>query len=158
MKSIFAQLEASMKSKISYAAQVRNPTTFRAVGLLATVHYYIARDRAMTRRMFLSAFFALTIVFAFSLPAHAEASIAGQWNSNIGLVYEIQQSGKNFSWKVKSNGQSAKGEVVGDNVTADWYDAGVTARPSGHAKGVVKGGSPGVALRIEWDNGVVFTK
>jgi hypothetical protein len=46
-----------------------------------------------------------------------DAGISGQWNSNIGVVYEIQQSGNNFTWSVPSLNQSGTGTVSGNIVT-----------------------------------------
>lgn len=86
------------------------------------------------------------------------ANIAGQWKSSIGLIYDIEQTGRNCSWRVRSNGQSAKCDVNGDDVEAQWYDAGNTNNPSGHAKGSVKRDSTGAVRRIEWSNGIVFTR
>jgi hypothetical protein len=86
------------------------------------------------------------------------ANIAGRWKTNAGLVYDIQQTEHNCSWTVPSNGQSAKCTVDGDNVAAQWYDAGTTARPSGQAKGVLKRDPHGAVQRIEWSNGLVFTR
>ena len=88
-----------------------------------------------------------------SFPA---SNIAGQWNSNIGLTYEITQNANKFSWTVTNPGINQKGEgtIENRNVRASWSDA----NGSGSAKGVIKTDETGKAMRIEWDNKVTFTR
>ncbi|HLF96432.1 MAG TPA: hypothetical protein VI457_04755 [Methylococcaceae bacterium] len=83
------------------------------------------------------------------------ANISGQWNSNIGLVYSIEQQGAEFRWHVANIDQTGKGTIEGDRIRATWSDRNGT----GSGNGVIREkDSLGGAHRIEWDNGVVFTK
>ncbi len=52
-------------------------------------------------------------------PVGGVASISGQWNSNIGAVYEIQQSGSQFTWSAPGLNQSGSATVSGNSVTLD---------------------------------------
>jgi photosystem II stability/assembly factor-like uncharacterized protein len=96
------------------------------------------------------------IVFIFpSDTATQEHSlnISGVWQSSIGLVYEIEQSGTNFTWYVASLGQAGEGTIEGERLQASWQ----TGRGSESASGlIVEADDAGRALRIEWSNKVVF--
>lgn len=80
--------------------------------------------------------------------------ISGTWKSSIGLVYEISQTGNGFTWHVASINQRAEGTIEGDAVKASWR--GLLRRDS--ATGKVIRDASGRAVRIEWSNGVVFTR
>jgi hypothetical protein len=84
------------------------------------------------------------------------ASVSGQWNSNIGLVYDIVQSGADLSWTVSSNGQRGSGKIDGDRVTATWTDQ--AGQNQGSGAGTVTKDASGVAQQIAWDNGVIFSR
>ena len=90
--------------------------------------------------------------------ALAPANIAGRWRNQDGAVYEIEQAGEECTWLVRTIGQTAKCRVDGDQVTAQWYAAGDTTTPRGNATGIVKRDANGTVQRIEWSNGVVFTR
>jgi hypothetical protein len=81
--------------------------------------------------------------------------ISGRWNSNIGLVYEISQQGGDFRWSVASLGQSATGTLSGASIAASWSDK--NGKGSGRGTVTAKDAA-GRATRIEWENGVVFTR
>jgi len=49
----------------------------------------------------------------------AEVNISGQWNSNIGAVYEIQQNGNQFTWAAPSLGQTGTGTISENAITID---------------------------------------
>jgi len=86
-------------------------------------------------------------------PKPSEALLGGTWQSNIGLVYEITQTDGQFTWAVAGIGQTGKGTLTGDSITASWSDAGGT----GSAKGkVTKVDAQGRATEIKWENGVIF--
>jgi hypothetical protein len=77
------------------------------------------------------------------------ADISGQWNSNIGAVYEIQQSGNNFTWSVPSLNQSGTGTVSGNIVTM--------SGPGWTVKGTITETDPsGNPTKIVGENGVVL--
>ncbi len=81
-------------------------------------------------------------------------SIAGTWKSNIGLVYEITQSKDKFTWKVLGQNQAGEGTITGKAVSVTWTDT----KGRGGAKGKIILDRQGKAVRIEWTNGVVFTR
>lgn len=86
--------------------------------------------------------------------------IGGAWNSNIGLSYHIGQDGHHFTWEAIKNGnptgQIGKGNIEGETVFASWKGG---PQGPGEAKGtIVHVNEDGVATRIEWGNGVVFTR
>ena len=86
-------------------------------------------------------------------------NIAGTWNSSLGLVYEITQSGSNFSWRVTNNAaynETAHGEFLErDKIKATWTNNNGT--DSGQAQ-VTDVDANGRAKRITWANRVVFTR
>jgi hypothetical protein len=93
----------------------------------------------------------------FSVPGRAEeVDIAGTWNSNIGAIYEITQDGLAFQWYTNNLGwdENATGTITGSTVSASWSGK----HGSGTATGTVVSGREGIANRIEWTNGVVFSR
>jgi hypothetical protein len=82
------------------------------------------------------------------------ADISGTWQSSIGLVYEITQTGSTFSWHVASVNQRAEGTIDGNSVKASWR--GLLRRDSATGKVILD--ASGRAVRIEWSNGVVFRR
>jgi hypothetical protein len=82
------------------------------------------------------------------------ADISGRWNSNIGFVYDIQQSGDSFEWQVISPiSEQGQGTINGNEAYAEW--SGDNGSGSGSAMVEYSGER---AVRISWDNGVVFTR
>jgi hypothetical protein len=81
--------------------------------------------------------------------------ISGKWNSNIELVYEFTQNGYQFTWFVALNNQKGAGTLSGHNLSASWSDAGGSGSAEGRITAVDANGR---AVRIEWDNGVVFER
>jgi hypothetical protein len=80
--------------------------------------------------------------------------ISGTWQSSIGLVYEITQTGDAFTWRVASINQRAEGTIEGNAVKASWR--GLLRRDSATGKVILD--ASGRAVRIEWSNGVVFRR
>ncbi len=80
--------------------------------------------------------------------------IRGTWQSSIGLVYEITQTGTSFNWHVASINQRAEGTIDGNTVKASWL--GLLRRDSATGKVILD--AAGRAVRIEWSNGVVFRR
>ena len=79
----------------------------------------------------------------------AQVSISGQWNSNIGAVYEIQQNGDQFTWSAPSLSQSGTGTISGNAITI--------SGPGWTVKGTItKADSSGNATEITGENGVVL--
>jgi hypothetical protein len=75
--------------------------------------------------------------------------ISGKWNSNIGVVYEIQQSGSQYTWSVPSLNQSGTGTVSGNIVTM--------SGPGWTVKGIItEADSSGRPTKIVGENGVVL--
>ena len=87
------------------------------------------------------------------LAAGQVRDISGKWSSNIGVDYEITQSGNQFTWFAAKINQKGSGTLSQSGISASWTDPG----GSGSAKGnITEVDSSGAATRIEWDNGVVF--
>ena len=87
------------------------------------------------------------------IKARTIPEIAGMWKSNINRIYHIGQDGLNFEWGVEGVDERGHGRIDGHNLLATWEG------PNGHggAKGVIvdfKGERR--AIRIKWNNGVVF--
>ena len=78
--------------------------------------------------------------------------LSGQWNSNLGNVYNISMSGNRFNWKVANIHESGSGTVDGGDIQASWNGD----RGSGSASGQVTVDSKGKATQIVWNNGIVF--
>jgi hypothetical protein len=75
--------------------------------------------------------------------------ISGQWNSNIGAVYEIQQSGNNFTWSAPSLNQSGTGTISGTSV--------IMSGPGWTVKGIItEADSSGRPTKIVGENGVIL--
>jgi hypothetical protein len=75
--------------------------------------------------------------------------LTGQWNSNIGAVYEIQQSGSQFTWSAPGLSQSGTGTISGNNVTL--------SGPGWTVKGTItETDSSGNPTKIVGENGVVL--
>ena len=82
-------------------------------------------------------------------------ALSGVWNSNIGAVYEVWQYDDRFIWWADSLHETAMGRVQGATIHASW--SGNNGDGSGAA--VVNNiDSNGRAHRIEWSNGVVFSR
>ena len=82
------------------------------------------------------------------------ADISGRWNSNIGFVYDIQQSGDSFEWQVISPiSEQGLGTINGNEAYAEWN--GDNGSGSGSATIEYSGER---AVKISWNNGVVFTR
>jgi hypothetical protein len=76
-------------------------------------------------------------------------NISGQWNSNIGAVYNIQQSGNQYTWSVPSLNQSGTGAISGTAVTM--------SGPGWTVKGTVtETDQGGNATKIVGENGVIL--
>jgi hypothetical protein len=81
--------------------------------------------------------------------------ISGRWNSSIGFVYDILQSGNSFTWQVVTPiSEQGQGTINDENqVNAEWNgDNG-----SGSGSGTVEYSGNRI-VRISWSNGVVFTR
>jgi hypothetical protein len=82
------------------------------------------------------------------------ADISGTWRGFQNYSYSIQQDGGNFTWTVGELQETATGTIEGDSVRAEWHNP----RWSGSGSGTVERDAGGRAVRISWDNGVVFTR
>jgi hypothetical protein len=78
--------------------------------------------------------------------------INGAWGSNIGVNYQITQTGNSFRWVCGIRGETGNGTIEGNKVSASW--SGPSG--SGSASGVVV--VVGRPTRIEWSNGVIFLR
>jgi len=81
----------------------------------------------------------------------AEVNISGQWNSNIGAVYEIQQNGEQFTWSAPTLSQSGTGTISGNAITI--------SGPGWTIKGTItKTDASGNGIEIVGENGVVLSR
>ena len=87
--------------------------------------------------------------------AGAVPDLAGTWDSTVDTVYHIQQSGSAFTWTVENSNEQGKGEIAGAKVTASWEGGSAPGSAEG---GIVDQNAANRALKIEWTNGVVFTR
>jgi len=86
--------------------------------------------------------------------ANTTFTIAGTWTGSNGLTYELSQSGNTVGWRVNSIAETGTVNVSGRSVAASWDGNW----GSGSARGTVSVGPGGIANRIVWDNGVVFSR
>jgi hypothetical protein len=84
-------------------------------------------------------------------PPRSGQLVGGNWRSPYGVTYEFVQDGANFTWYVPSTLERATGTISGDRLTASWC-------PGCRVTGVVRTDANGAGVRIEWDNGQVFTR
>jgi hypothetical protein len=103
------------------------------------------------RSLMLSAVLAVLMALGGSPGFAQNANVNGDWQSNIGLVYRIVQTGDTFRWTVVagSSQQTATGKINGNQVEASWSDP-----DSGSATGMVSVAAG--QQRINWDNSVTF--
>jgi hypothetical protein len=88
-------------------------------------------------------------------PPAPPVSIAGKWKSNIGLLFEVNQTNGQFTWSLPALKQEATGNITGYDLSVSWTDA----MGSGQATGkVVVMSASGEAQRIEWSNGIIFDR
>ena len=88
-------------------------------------------------------------------PSPGGPDISGTWESSVQRTYDVVQSGNSFTWTVKGTNEKAKGVVEGDHIVAEWTGGIGAGRAEGHVAGMDETGR---ISRIEWSNGVVFTR
>jgi hypothetical protein len=82
-------------------------------------------------------------------------NLAGDWKGFQGMTFTFTQNGSQFAWSVKATGEKAQGSIDGDTLLVSWTNA----QGSGTAKGMITAkDASGRATRIDWDNGVVFSR
>ncbi len=82
--------------------------------------------------------------------------LSGKWESNVGVVYEIQQTGDVFTWSASSLNETAQGSLTGnDQLKVDWTGTFGLGSTNGN---ITQKDSTGKARRIQWDNGIVFNR
>lgn len=79
--------------------------------------------------------------------------ISGRWRSAHGHVYQVTQTGNDFTWSVVLPiRESASGTIAGDDLVVTWNgDNG-----PGAARGTVTLKRNNLATKIDWSNGAVF--
>jgi len=82
-----------------------------------------------------------------------QVDLSGTWNSNIGLVYQISQSGNKLSYQDPLMHKPVNGTVDGKTVTVSWTEGNAVKNLKGTITSV---GNDSKAKRIEWKNSVVF--
>jgi hypothetical protein len=83
--------------------------------------------------------------------------IAGRWLGTNGVSYEITQNGEQFFWSSEGNAgrhDRGRGTIDETKVRASWVgDWG-----AGSAAGRISFDGSGRAVRIDWSNGVAFSR
>jgi len=87
--------------------------------------------------------------------AGAVPDLAGTWDGTVDTVYHIQQSGSAFTWTVENSNEQGKGEISGMKVKASWEGGAAPGSAEGQ---IVDPDAANGAMKIEWSNGVVFTR
>jgi hypothetical protein len=82
-------------------------------------------------------------------------SIAGLWSSTIGRIYEIEQDGPHFVWRVEGLDELGEGRIENRRLFAKWHGRSGLQSAEGEAVQVT---SEGKAIRIIWSNGVEFSR
>ena len=80
-------------------------------------------------------------------------SIAGSWSSTIGRIYEIEQDGPHFVWRVEGLDELGEGRIENRRLLAKWHSRSGLQSADGEAVEVTPEGR---AVRIIWSNGVEF--
>jgi len=80
-------------------------------------------------------------------------NVSGQWQSSIGVTYNITQQGNNFQWTVVNSTEKGNGTLKGYEVSASWQ--GPKGRGSSPGK-ITEVDASGKATKIIWNNGVQF--
>ena len=86
-------------------------------------------------------------------PLPAPVSLAGTWQSNIGVEYVFAQSRSEITWTAASLGQQGTVSIDNMAVTSQWTGDGEPGSATGR---ITEVDTAGAARRIEWENGVVF--
>ena len=81
--------------------------------------------------------------------------LEGEWGSSINLVYKIIQDGNSFTWRAEKIHENASGTISGGNLSVSWQ--GDWGNNSATGK-ITAFDHAGRAVRIDWSNGVYFTR
>jgi hypothetical protein len=84
-----------------------------------------------------------------------QVDLSGTWNSNVGLVYNINQNGNKILYQDPMMKKPVNGTVNGKTVTVSWMDGNAMKSIKGTITSV---DNNGIAKRIEWQNNVVFNR
>jgi len=81
--------------------------------------------------------------------------ISGKWIGSNKITYIISQKNNNFTWTAIPTKGRASGKIEGDRLSVSW----VLANRKGTATGrITQRDRTGRAIRIEWSNGIFFTR
>lgn len=89
--------------------------------------------------------------------ATAFSGLSGMWKGE-SLLYQFEQNGWNFTWRVTNdpnNPETAQGQILGSNRIRASYSG---TNGSATLDGTVLFDTSGRPVRINWDNGAVFTR
>jgi hypothetical protein len=89
-----------------------------------------------------------------SLATLVTPNISGNWRSNDGTVYNLTQNGAQFTWIAAAVNEKGSGQLAGTQISGSWSGK----RGTGSSKGKVITDASGNAVRIEWENNVVFLR
>ena len=87
-------------------------------------------------------------------PPGAVPLIAGPWATNNNLTIDIFQNGKNYTFTCRERPIPGHGTINGTAIDAFWTDMGQHLSTTGN----IQVNALGVATKITWGNGVVFTR
>ena len=91
-----------------------------------------------------------------ALPLQPRAvDVSGTWKGPSGVTYQITQNDVQFTWVVAATGEKGAGTLNGMAIGAKW--SSLLSSGSGNGK-IIAVDANGRAIRIEWDNGVVFLR
>lgn len=86
----------------------------------------------------------------------AGPSIEGIWDSSIGFQYQIMQARNAFTWEVlKPIRERGQGTISGNTIKASWSGDNGSGSASGR---IIVVAPQNRANRIEWSNGVIFSR
>lgn len=139
-----ADLEKKIKSKIDKALSLNKPELL---------------DKKNEADTLLASYRSNIIAWRCDQPADNDveilADIHGTWKSNKDVFYSIIQTGSVFTWSIAELHEKAEGTINGIKVSVKWTGD----RGAGSTTGVVTLiDETGKATRIEWNNGLIFTR
>ena len=90
-----------------------------------------------------------------NLLAKKYPNLSGTWKSNMGLVYQISQSGNKLSYEDPLMHKPVNGTVDGKTVTVSWMEGTASKELKGTVTSME---GENIAKTISWANGVIFNK
>jgi hypothetical protein len=76
----------------------------------------------------------------------------GRWTNSGVVFYNLNQNGNNFTWTKENADEVGRGTIEGDDLKVSWTGGGAATGK------IVQRDANGRPRRIDWSNGVVFTR